>query len=490
MEQRRTRMGRRAPGFCPRGEPDRMPVARSPFPRAPRIGVAAFFAAVGMILAPACASAEDVEPKALPDRIEDVPSTRPDPFPAFDNFSWRAFVALAWPARTDPAHRGEPDRSKTPGDPGPRVWETFKSRYEVFQRGPDGRALPPAKWGDYGGANPCGPDVDNRTKTLSSFNAFADFNQASFTVGKFASPLVAQNRTYTRYETRVNEAEFDSIVDHQWYIRNNLPTPEKPGRFNVGSIAVKAAWRLLTDADTPDVRRRYYVVRDAEVLDVAQSLIAGARVCSRRDIALVGLHIVVKTQYRPQWIWSSFEHVDNVPPIGAGDAREPDARAARAPYSYNDPSKEQSAVAPAPESRQAQPVGTDNSPALDPDPMQVIREHPINRETMAMNRAYWALPEIRNTVWANYMLVVTQWPTVTEPSGPQNDGRYFPGRSLEPNTPVENYELSGGNEQQNLANTTMETYFQTTPASCMACHHVVSNALGRDFVAIMELDAN
>jgi len=37
----------------------------------------------------------------LPDRIDDVPATKPDPFPAFNNFSWRAFIALAWPALTD-----------------------------------------------------------------------------------------------------------------------------------------------------------------------------------------------------------------------------------------------------------------------------------------------------------------------------------------------------------------------------------------------------
>jgi hypothetical protein len=444
------------------------------------------------ILAPASASAEDVEPKASPDWIDDVPSTKPDPFPAFNNFAWRAFVALAWPARTDAGHRGEPDRSKRLGDPGPRVWETYKSRYEAFQRGPNGRALQPAIWGSYDGRNPCGPDVDNRTKTLSSFNAFSDFNQASFTLGKFASPLVAQNRTYTRYEVRFNKAEFDSIVDHNWYSRNHLPTAEKPGWFNVGSVSVKAAWRILTDADAPAVRRRYYVVRDAEVLDVARSLEAGTGVCSKRDVALVGFHIVVKTEYRPQGIWSSFEHVDNVPPIGAGDAREPDAKDAQAPYSYNDPSKEQSEVAPPPESPLAQPVGADNPPKIDPDPMQVIRKQPINSETMAMNRAYWALPEIRDTVWANYMLVTTQWPTVTQPNGPQNDGRYFPGARAEPNTPVEIYQLSDGDAalSQNFANTTMETYFQTAPASCMACHHVVSNSLGRDFVAIMELDAN
>ena len=83
---------------------------------------------------------EDAAPLVSPDRIDDVPSTKPDPFPAFDNFAWRAFVALNWPSLSDAAHRGEPDRAKALGDPGPRVWETFKSRYELFQVGPDGQA--------------------------------------------------------------------------------------------------------------------------------------------------------------------------------------------------------------------------------------------------------------------------------------------------------------------------------------------------------------
>ena len=89
------------------------------------------------------AAAEEVTPLVSPDRIEDVPSTKVDPFPDFDNFAWRAFIALNWPSLTDPAHRGVPDRAKTLGDPGPRVWETFKARYELFQVGPDGRPVAP-----------------------------------------------------------------------------------------------------------------------------------------------------------------------------------------------------------------------------------------------------------------------------------------------------------------------------------------------------------
>ncbi len=451
-------------------------------PRALLIGLAA------AMLAPIFALAEDVEPKALPQRIEDVPSTKPNPFPAFDNFAWRAFVALSWPALTDAAHRGAPDLTKLLGDSGPRVWETYKSRFEVFQRGPDGGPLKPAPWASYDGVNPCGAGANNRIKTLASFEPYADFNQASFTAGKFISPLIAQNRTYTRYEVRINEAEFSAIVDHRYYAKAALPTLDAPANFNVGSVAVKAAWRILTDVDTPAIRRRYYVVAGAQVVDVAKSHAAGKITCSKQDVALVGLHIAIKTLYRPQWIWSSFEQVDNVPPIGAGEAREPDAKDAHAPYSYNDPMRQQKEIAPPPEAPLAQPVSASNPPRIDPEPMQVIRKHPINADTMAMNRAYWALPGIRGTLWANYMLVTTQWPTVTQPPNQENDGRYFPGLHIEPGTPVEPYQTANGGDQ-NLANITMEAYTQDAPSSCMACHHAVSNVLGRGFVAILG-DAN
>lgn len=434
--------------------------------------------------------AEDIEPKVVPDRIEDVPATKPDPFPAFANFAWRAFIALNWPALTDPAHRGEPDRSKTLGDSGPRVWETFKARWEVFAHDQAGRAIMPSGWDSYAGPNPCGPAVDNQTKTLSSPRTFADFNQASFALGKFANPLVAQNRTYTRYEVRFNREEFDSILDHGWYLRRRLPTAHRPGRFNIGSIEIKAAWRILDANDTPATRKRFYVVPDAWVLDVAKSLQAGSAVCSRHDVALVGLHIVIKTTYRPQWIWSSFEHIDNVPPIGSGESREPDARDAAAPYSYNDPSKGETNLDPPFGSPGTESVSGSHPPQVEPQPMQVVRQHLIHPGIMAINRAYWALPAIRDTVFANYMLVMTQWPTAPQPNSPENDGAFFPGARTQPNTVVDFYQLPGATlPDTNVANTTMETYQQDS-SSCMACHHAVANTQGHDFVAFMAFDAN
>ena len=440
----------------------------------------------GWLALPGLAGAVDVAPILSPDRIEDAPSTRQDPYPTFDNFAWRAFIALNWPSLADARNRGEPDRAKTLGDPGPRVWETFKSRYELFQVDPDGKPIAPSPWASYDGRNPCGAGFDYRVKTLASFTPYAEFNQPGFTLGEFLNPLVAQNRTYTRYEIRLNEPEYDAIAGAGWSEGRNLPDEQHPANLPVGSIAIKASWRLMTDADTPAMRARYYVVEDAEVVDVAKSAEAGRVVCSKADVGLVGFHIMVKTRYRPQWLWSTFEHVDNVPPAGEGEAREPDARDAGAPYSYFDASKPDLRL-PLLGSPESEPVSMKNPPRLDPEPMQVRRRHPVHPSTMALNRAYWALSGIKGTVWEHYMLVASQWPTLPVPPGPQNDGRFFPGLTVDPNTPRETYQSSdpAAENKENLANTTLETYLQDAPSSCMACHASLANARGRDFVGIL-----
>jgi hypothetical protein len=231
--------------------------------------------------------------------------------------------------------------------------------------------------------------------------------------------------------------------------------------FDVGSTEIKAAWRILTDKDTADVRNRYYVVPNAQVFDPA------SKKCIALDIALVGFHIVTKTKSRPQWIWSTFEHVDNVPPKPKTTEPKPPAGV---PFSFNDPHQPQDGLIP----RKRPPaISPNNTPKDDPTPMQVIRMQAINEETMDTNRLYWDLPEIKGTVWQNYMLVMTQWPTQVEPPVPTKNGSPFP---MGPTT---------------LANTTMETYFQTNDGStsCMACHDV-SNQQGRDFVMFVTIDAS
>ena len=174
-------------------------------------------------------------------------------------------------------------------------------------------------------------------------------------------------------------------------------------------------------------------------------------------------------------MWSTFEHVDNVPPAGAGEAREPDAKDAGAPYAYFDPSRPARLWPPFGSAGASRSTGRTRR-QLHPTPMQVVRRYPIHGETMAMNRAYWALPGIKGTVWEHYMLVAAQWPTSADPPAPTTTARSFPAEGRRPTPPktIKSVALA----QENLINTTMETYLQDAPSSCMACHQIVSNSRG------------
>src|ERR1700690_3954906 len=100
-------------------------------------------AALAIALACGAAAVRSPESGAVsPDRLDDA-SLGVDGFAEAGEFAWRAFIALNWPA----ARRGEPDRRRTFGDPGPRVWETFKSAAETFPVGADGNRQRGAAWG-------------------------------------------------------------------------------------------------------------------------------------------------------------------------------------------------------------------------------------------------------------------------------------------------------------------------------------------------------
>ena len=366
----------------------------------------------------------------------------------FDDYSWRAFIALNWPAKM--GVRGLPDEFKKIGDlsdpDGKVVWRTWKADYELVQ----GEERQPMEWASLDGLTP-GRELAfegfGRTMILGSFFSFRDFNQAAN--GRFGSPLIAQNHTYVRFEMRLNEVEFDFIRDQQLYRQARLPAAGGSKlRFPNSSIAVKAAWKIIKEEELPAAQARYYLA-DAMVLDPI------THTCKMQKVGLVGLHIVQKTRTRPQWVWSSFEQIDNVPEPGAPP--DPGRR-----FSFNDPSRAQ-LLDPA---NPPPPISKSNPPLENPRPMQVIRSKKIADSTKKTNEDYQAL--LRGTVWENYQLVVTQWPKFPEPE--EENGAPFPGQ------------FTGPDPMTNIANTTMETYFQKSAStSCMTCHDAARRK-GTDFV--------
>lgn len=418
------------------------------------------------------------KPRVGPDIPPDVeipknfPTDRP-PTQYFDDYSWRAFLALNWPAKDPLTKRGVPDKDAKLGDPGARVWDTYKASWEIFQ--PKGER--PSVWDSYEAIPPCADTKvargnDRQARLFGRF-AFSskggavldDVNQAGFPAP--LGSLTAQNKTYVSYEIRVNRGEFEKIrgTDNDkksWlYLGDNLPPPWGQGPASIafpnGSLEIKAAWRAFKLPEEEALLKRYYHVT-AEVFNPATEK------CEPKTMGLVGMHIVQKTPTRPQWIWSTFEHVDNAPLTGSDPAA--------AKWTFNDGDPQKQGIDKA--NRLLPVVKKDQGPQPNPDPVQVIRLVDLPAETKKANDLYRNAPGVAGTVWANYFLVRTQWPTVTPPTPvdtsqpyPQGAGNPFPALKV--------------------ANCTMETRsFLQTSNSCLECH---LNAGPVDFVWFLPVRA-
>jgi hypothetical protein len=154
-----------------------------------------------------------------------------NPIDFFDDYSWRAFLGLVWPAKAD--ERGIPDATAKLSDKGrPLVFETFKSDWEIFQ--PQGAT--PATWNSVAGTNPCKlADLSSNDLVLAAFSKFDNLGQAGFGP-PLVGQLVAQNRTYVRYQTAFNKIEFDPIKNDRLYLRSSLLGTKV---FQSGAIDIK-----------------------------------------------------------------------------------------------------------------------------------------------------------------------------------------------------------------------------------------------------------
>jgi hypothetical protein len=371
----------------------------------------------------------------------------PDPFTAltinfFDDYSWRAFAAMVWPAQHN--RRGAADSTRGIGAVGPRVFETFKSLWEVFH---DDGSAPTSVFNDYDppSANTCKAATKFGDTVLAASTLYGDIGQAG--IGELNGPLVAQNGRYVRYQTLYNQTAYDYIVRNRFYLRDHLPAIPSPRpdvpvlQFPVGSIAIKAAWldtRGLSKELAARLYKRSAIVRDPE---------SGA--CAPETVGLIGLHIVQKTASRPQWIWSSFEQVDTAPLFAGtvGDFLLNDGTPASMPEENPLP------LVPLPR----QPV----------KPFNVVRASAttINPNTHATNSAWRDL--LKGTVWQYYRLIVTQWPlqpgnqALPVPASQTGDiYATFPGTG------------PGATTESAFANLTLETFDQhRIELGCMSCHN-------------------
>ena len=239
--------------------------------------------------------------------------------PFFDHYSWQVFIALVWPALSGADHRGSADlaarletvnpEKKLNGLQGvpdlPTVFESYKPDWETFS-GED----KPSAWDKPNIRLPC-PDATADDFVLKEIRKRGDVIGPQLRMEH--SVLVAQNGKFVWYLAAYNKDEFDKIRNNDLFIQENaLKQLKDHVIFEPGALSVKSSWIEMTDIPHPE---RFHT-RKAWLLDDPLGDPSFKANCRQITVGLVGLHIVQKTPQRQQWIWTTFEHVDNVPPPG------------------------------------------------------------------------------------------------------------------------------------------------------------------------------
>ena len=190
--------------------------------------------------------------------ISGSPATPQDARPFFDNFSWESFIALNWPALS--GARGVPNNPNdqaiffTAPNGTPVVWGTYKDSFDLFGQ----KDQRPSAWDKPSPAGPCGT-TDQKTLIFITKGDTALMQ----TKEAFSFPLIDQRSNLVYYDIRYDEAEYnfirgqDSDPSSWLYLLKNL-APKENAQFGVqmpmtttsalGSIMVKAAWRLSTSS--------------------------------------------------------------------------------------------------------------------------------------------------------------------------------------------------------------------------------------------------
>lgn len=331
----------------------------------------------------------------------------------FHQFEWQWFLALVQPST---------------GAPGERVFET----YPIYQPGKaDQCASDPAT----GRENLARVLAVRLSKDDASFDPTLpeDIEQAT------GQALYGQGRHVVYYTIQYSPSECQGTAE---------------GGFPPNTTEIKAAWRVLAAADPS-----YYII-EATIPEVSPDPMT---------LGLVGFHLVMSTKNHPEFVWATFEHKTNAP-----DCTNPQA-APDGGWSFTSADCADCLKTKPPSECTECNFNTGivkKSPPLTSDPTEVCRVYPDGTDPEQMtggnnndtNRAninalndklvgpsgYLSKLPASNpmAVWKNYELIGGLWTN----GGVGSQGDDVQRGSLE------------------LANLTMETFFQQPRQNCFTCH--------------------
>jgi hypothetical protein len=380
----------------------------------------------------------------------------------FDIFAWQAFIALNWPAEAD----GTPDRNKDMRDnTSSRVWMSWRTNESVFK--PDGSR--PEPWDS---ANNIAAAKDHTlwrfskmlNETRSPQNELTDFVQA------FTGPLVDLNGKFVRYESYLNKTQFDYIVENELYNQEGqiefvsnkgqpilFPANQVASEKKHGSMGIKLAWKQLGANDIPS---RFFT-REATVVSTSFDDKGNmVKTRSKQLMGLVGMHITALTQTSPNWIWTTFEQIDNVVANDLEYGNALNGQRLRVRPNFNNtenPTKPVNVLPPKNALADAKGNFTTWDEKKTTNPVQLTRLVPIASATQALNRQVQALLRQAGSVFQYYELVGAQWPV--QPRFPAFPGGVLPGGAGSAPESIL-FKAPGRVVPVYNVNSTLESYFQ------------------------------
>ncbi len=266
-------------------------------------------------------------------------------------FAWQEFIALNWPALA--GQRDTPDTGQKFGaGSGPLVWQTFRSKVEIFNLIKDaaGDFAPPgfsASDPNFG-YNTAPTDYYYATKpvpacqTAPATPAWINLDETTqieldqmFAGGPAISDGANTAPQLIRFAVKANHVEYDYVAKNQYYLppkvkvpaANNVkaytanppvaPTPPFIS-FPTGTVEIKSAWRPLNSQDTP-AHFHVQTVRFYENKGTNK-----APCYFEQQWGLIALHIIQKTPSAPAFIYATFEQADNIRQPGGTSVEDAD----------------------------------------------------------------------------------------------------------------------------------------------------------------------
>jgi hypothetical protein len=387
----------------------------------------------------------------------------------FDFYSWRTFIALNSPAdgtSIEQAQAGMPTR-----------WENMDSFKQLLDVMLPANQLPP-KWptdreGMEAERERLVPTECSDLHRQFPQRMIVKMIEESFNEPFKTGPLIDQQGHYAIFDILMNRQMFNYIMANHLNTKagqaanSNLSVDFPAGensKGEFGAFMLKVSWRILSPGE---IQAKNFHTVDALVLTPPSA----TRRCLVETLGLVGFHAVHKTASRPQWIWTSFEHVKNVP-----DRAEVTAKKFNGPYNFYSVNCKGVCTENA-----TPPTPWDPDPALelkfrhdDSFKSQIVRETLVTPAAKNMNGIFQSM--LLKSVWKNYMLISTQWPSAFSCTSLQAKNPSTP----DPKTDfLKQPDMTCSPAPTFLANSTLETYSQgdvpLASSSCIACH---SNAVG------------